>query len=137
MFRIIYISTGSGRVTQAGLQELLEQSREKNARLGITGLLLYKEGSFMQIIEGQREHVEDLYDSIRVDSRHRDVITLVSGPLEERRFPDWSMAFRRLEANEKLPGVNLLLEQPWDQAAASRFAEDIRGYIRTFMAVNG
>lgn len=76
---------------------LLEQSREKNLRLGITGMLLYKEQNFMQMLEGKEQDVLALYDTIRKDDRHKDVVTLKTGNIKERNFKNWSMGFRNMD----------------------------------------
>ena len=64
MFRLIYVSTAVRLLNKDELVEILNVSREKNARLNITGLLLYKDGNFMQLLEGRKEDVLALYDVI-------------------------------------------------------------------------
>ena len=78
----------------AELSELLTQAREKNGRLGVTGMLLYRLGAFLQLLEGEPETLQRLYKTIRADARHRNVVTLLDDPTEERNFADWSMGFR-------------------------------------------
>lgn len=78
---------------QAELSLLLAQSREKNAKTNITGILMYADGTFIQALEGERKDVDDLYEVIQRDIRHKNVIEIVSGFEEKRTFPDWLMAF--------------------------------------------
>jgi hypothetical protein len=78
---------------QAELSTLLAQSREKNAKTNITGILMYADGTFIQALEGEQKDVDDLYEVIQRDTRHKNVIEIVSGFEEKRTFPDWLMAF--------------------------------------------
>ena len=112
MFTIVYASLASTPFSNAELLKWLPAFREKNARLGVTGLLLYQDGAFMQALEGAEPTVRELFAVIRADARHHQVVTLLSGPVSERRFPDWSMGFAIGEANAglKVPGYDSFLE---------------------------
>jgi hypothetical protein len=78
---------------QAELAALLAQSREKNSKINVTGILMYADGTFIQALEGEQKDVDDLYEVIQRDIRHKNVIEIVSGYEEKRTFPDWLMAF--------------------------------------------
>ena len=75
------------------IQELLDSARRKNSRRGLTGALLFNRGCFAQILEGARDAVECTFESIMQDERHTGVTVLSYGPIEERVFGHWSMAF--------------------------------------------
>lgn len=106
MYQLIYLSTATHNMEDAALMALLNQSREKNRILEVTGALLYFEGKFMQLIEGSKTDIKSLYNVIRNDKRHSDVITVVEEEVGERLFPDWSMAFRATSMKQikKMPG---------------------------------
>ena len=108
MFTLVYSSIAVKPLSGSELLDLLEQSRDKNLRLEVTGLLLYKEGSFMQALEGDEEVVRALYATIRKDRRHHHVLTLLATPVAARQFPDWSMGFKNLGdvQAEAVPGYN-------------------------------
>jgi hypothetical protein len=75
------------------LMKILEASRTRNAEAGVTGALLFIEQRFVQILEGERDAVEDTFERIRGDSRHT-AVTLIGRRKESRRlFGAWSMAF--------------------------------------------
>lgn len=114
MFFLVYASSAVLPFSRSDLEELLATSRENNARAGITGMLLYKDGNFMQVLEGDEEAVRTLYDRIALDPRHRGEITLQQGFTEERQFPDWSMGFRDLHSPEthSIPGYSEFLNTP-------------------------
>ena len=101
-------------MTRADLMKLLKQSRNKNERLGVTGLLLYDHGTFMQILEGSKETVLGMMQQIEVDSRHQGVKTLEMRKLAKRYYPNWSMAFLDPSAPElsRVPGYSRYLEKP-------------------------
>jgi Sensors of blue-light using FAD len=100
MYHIVYKSRAAGLPTIADLRRLLLQSSANNTRLGITGLLLYAEGYYMQVLEGDAAAVQQLYASIQADSRHTCVETLSEGAIKERIFQNWSMAFQTLPGED-------------------------------------
>jgi Sensors of blue-light using FAD len=114
LFQIIYLSSATALLTRDELLDLLEKGRRRNAKIGITGLLLYKDGNMMHALEGEEETVRALYKKICRDRRHRRIIPLIQEPIRERQFPDWSMAFRDLDAADgrDIPGYNEFLNTP-------------------------
>jgi hypothetical protein len=93
VYSLVYVSRVAPHVTSQGLLDLMEASRTANEAAGITGLLLYSGGGFLQVLEGEREDVELLYASIENDPRHGEVTLVRAREQTEREFPDWSMAF--------------------------------------------
>jgi hypothetical protein len=91
--RLVYRSKATHKLGSLHLFNLLSLCREKNKRLGITGHLLYTEEIFVQCIEGPAASIEDLWESLLRDERHFDIEVISRGPVQERRFADWSMAF--------------------------------------------
>jgi len=100
MFYIIYASDATKPFSSSELLALLTKSRENNSRLGITGMLLYKAGAFMQVLEGEESEVQKLYKKIKQDSRHSNVMVLDEGTHEVSEFKEWSMGFKNLEEKE-------------------------------------
>jgi hypothetical protein len=97
-YHVLYRSRATYTPTETDLQTLLEQSRTYNAQEQITGLLLYNDGQFVQLVEGPEAVVRSLYAQIRADPRHTQVVTLSEGPAPQRWFADWHMAFGHLDA---------------------------------------
>jgi hypothetical protein len=93
---------------------MLKEANENNTKSGITGMLLYKDGQFMQVLEGPEEAVRATFRRIDKDPRHHGVMVLLKGPVEERRFPGWSMAFRDLNLpdHQEVPGFSEFLNTP-------------------------
>jgi hypothetical protein len=97
MFHLAYFSSATQALSRQELLELLETSRRRNHDLAVTGLLLYQEGHFLQVLEGQEPVVRGLYHRIGKDGRHHGVVTVFEEPLSGREFPNWSMGFRDLD----------------------------------------
>jgi len=71
MFSLIYVSSAVTEFSKSELVDLLESCHANNANLGVTGMLLYKDGNFMQALEGNEDVVRGLHAKIALDPRHR------------------------------------------------------------------
>ena len=94
MYFIIYSSYSALTFNDEDINSLLHQSRERNQKLGVTGMLLFFDEKFIQLIEGNKSEVKMLYHNILEDSRHRNVVILKQGDIDDRFFPHWSMGFK-------------------------------------------
>jgi hypothetical protein len=115
MFFLVYVNSATRPFSGEDLRVLLETCRKNNAELGVTGMLLYKDGNFMQVLEGEDEgSVRGLYGRIAADPRYGGEITLQQGVAEGRQFPDWSMGFGNLDSPEARadPGYSEFLNAP-------------------------
>ena len=103
---VAYSSRATQDFSDADLVELLRISRDNNAKLGLTGVLLYRDGGFLQYLEGPTAAVEDRIAIIAADSRHDDFQIRLRQSMGARLFPRWSMGFERAtdEAAEEIPG---------------------------------
>lgn len=97
LFHLIYVSTEAWPMSEDDLVSLLKQSRARNERLRITGMLLYKGGFFMQVLEGEEAHVLEVFADIETDIRHKRVFKIVSEYIQHRDFPDWTMGFTNID----------------------------------------
>lgn len=89
---LIYTSRAVASLTAAELDSLAQLAQQRNEELGITGVLLYGGGRFLQLLEGQTNAVESLYfDKIVHDKRHTECTVLYQAPCESRLLPDWHM----------------------------------------------
>lgn len=96
LIMLSYTSIASHLMTHEELIQLLQQARKNNQSNGITGMLLYMEGCFFQVLEGERSTVEALYFKIGQDKRHHHVIKLLEEPIMSRGFDVWSMGYRHV-----------------------------------------
>lgn len=94
IFLLSYVSTGCDGLRFEHIKEILEVSNQRNKDTGITGILVYCNKHFFQILEGEKEVVESLFSKISIDPRHDNVIKLQSTFVEKRQFEKWNMAFK-------------------------------------------
>ena len=90
LVRLLYASRAVDPTPEA-IETILSQSRHSNPTCGITGILCYGGGIFLQAIEGGRMAVSELYGHIQKDKRHKDVVLLHYEEIMERRFGGWTM----------------------------------------------
>ncbi|MCK2022753.1 BLUF domain-containing protein [Microbacterium sp. kSW2-24] len=95
---VVYCSTATKPLSDGELADLLIISRRHNDARDITGLLLYRDGEFVQILEGDRYDVDQTMARINADPRHTDVRVLLEEPLHTRRFADWTMGYQPMIA---------------------------------------
>ncbi|GAB2850291.1 BLUF domain-containing protein [Hymenobacter ruber] len=109
MIHIVYMSRAVRPLSDQDLQVLLDQCRRDNAARNVTGVLFYSHGNIAQLIEGEKEVLEPLFEVISRDGRHSNVVKLVDKPISARSFEDWSMAFHPIEPSgfEALQGFLL------------------------------
>ena len=113
MFQIVYISYSANKFDPngtEGIDSILEVARQYNQTKAVTGMLLYKGGIFLQILEGERAEIERLYGKIALDLRHEGLKILVKQDISERIFNDWSMAYKKIDEPD-LNIINTIL--PW------------------------
>jgi diguanylate cyclase (GGDEF)-like protein len=97
LYSLLYVSQAARPMDESELEALLAEARESNRAQGITGFLIYFNGSFMQIIEGQRLRIQALVERIRRDPRHQGLRIVFEGGIPQRAFVGWSMGFRDME----------------------------------------
>ncbi|GAC96740.1 hypothetical protein PHSY_004324 [Pseudozyma hubeiensis SY62] len=98
LIQVVYTSSARSRLMSIDeVKSILRASRANNTAKGITGLLLYRDGSFAQFLEGPAHAVDSLYDTIERDQRHHGVIRVLRQSVTKRDFRQWSMAFRDLD----------------------------------------
>jgi hypothetical protein len=100
LMHCIYASAAIRQFETAELTALLQGAREHNDRAGLTGMLLYTEGSFFQALEGAPDAVEALYARIELDKRHKQVTRIVAEAIPSRSFADWTMGFSQVSRKE-------------------------------------
>lgn len=93
MFQLIYSSRGSKPYSAGELRKLLAISRRNNLRVDVTGMLLYHEGTFLQVLEGEEQDVIKVFERIQQDERHEEILLLQRKEIEERSFDGWEMGF--------------------------------------------
>jgi hypothetical protein len=126
--RLIYLSRATGPITEDDLDQILEASRRNNGAVGISGLLLYHDGTFLQCLEGEKPDVLATLSRIHVDKRHRGIRVILDQEEEHRLFPDWEMGFQPTQTDKQRDGfVNLR-----DKAESPTASQAINDLIATY-----
>ncbi len=105
---LMYVSYAVTPLSDADLEKLLQTCRINNKKLGVTGMLMYIDGKFIQVLEGKRDVINRLYDQIVTDRRHKKISKIIEGKSSKRNFPDWNMGFKSMSGRdfESLAGFN-------------------------------
>ena len=113
MLQMIYTSEAKTKFSSAELQELLLIARRNNDRDAITGMLLYEDGTFLQVLEGENEVVEATYQRIAADKRHHKIMLIARFEVDHRSFHDWEMGFFDASGGKllQLPGYSNFLSK--------------------------
>jgi uncharacterized membrane protein (DUF373 family) len=121
-------------MTQDDLEGILRTSRENNARLGITGMLLYGNNTFVQILEGEEKAVNELIDRIKRDSRHTDFQMLKKKTIDRREYADWSMDFKQVSGKEfqAVKGLEQLVEKDFNRTFLESHASIVESLMEHF-----
>ena len=93
MYQLIYISSATHQISKAEFEELAAHALKKNTEMGITGTLAFKDGNFMQVIEGEQEAIAHLFAQIKEDSRHTLVSIIQEGSISAREYGGWISSF--------------------------------------------
>ena len=123
---LVYVSSAVRLLSLGEITYLLKRARERNSEYGITGVLLYDGGNFMQYLEGPEASLDVIYRIIQADGQHTGIILLSREAIEERQFGDWSMGFQTSEFEGYVgsPGerrlIDTILELPRDNPSSAR-----------------
>jgi len=112
MIRLLYISSAVKPMNDDQLLVLLQECRHSNSKEGITGMLLYCGESFIQVLEGEEEDIDELFKVIKKDPRHTNVTVLEKKEISERKFANWSMGFKSISDEDlrDVKGLNNFFE---------------------------
>jgi uncharacterized membrane protein (DUF373 family) len=113
MLQLSYISTATRSMTAEDLTDILRVARARNADRGITGMLLYSNRTFVQVLEGEEDELNALLEVIKRDSRHTALRVLERKRIDRREYADWTMGFKRLGREDlaEVPGINRFFDE--------------------------
>jgi len=133
MYYLVYVSYAVKPLTEVGLRNLLVHCRDNNTANGITGILIYIDGKFVQILEGSKEQVKSLFENISTDRRHHKVSRILEGSIEERNFPNFSMGFETIDTETftKLSGFKDI-EEFFDYPNVQHWNHPAMNFLRIF-----
>jgi hypothetical protein len=98
--QLVYVSMRGSNCNETEIEKILIHSRKSNLHLDISGVLLYTDSKFLQLLEGEAKTVMNLYKSINLDVRHGQVKLVSVTPIKERSFSSWQMGARKITGSE-------------------------------------
>ena len=128
---ICYMSDSRDYESLENLEALYSKAKENNAKHDITGILIYHNGNFLQVLEGQRDHVDYAYEKIRLDSRHKNILKVINIEVEQRIFEDYNFGFTVIDSNKEFGELYDYLE--WLKNAENKFANKVITMVENFI----
>lgn len=128
MFRLVYSSRSHEDMSPAAMTAIVRHARQRNTAAGITGLLLYHQRQFLQVIEGERSVVEACFDRIKGDVRHEQIVVLSQCDAASKFFTNWFLAYEALDHLPLLTKDHIIsLQQLHNRLEDLRGVETSRG----------
>jgi hypothetical protein len=110
LYCLVYTSVSTQRMSDNELKDMLKISRKRNEASGITGMLLYLDPFFIQVLEGEDTVISQLFDRIKKDPRHHKASPIYKESIQERYFKNWTMGFEQING-EKIEGFSDALQK--------------------------
>ena len=101
LYTLCYVSSSNDNLSAKDLEHLFKVNKRNNTDLDVSGILIYNNGNFLQILEGDEKKVKSLFKKIQGDSRHNNLITLINNSIDERIFHDYDSGFIHFEDPKK------------------------------------
>ncbi len=97
---LVYVSVSKKECTDEEIDKILASCKKNNPKLDITGVLLYSKTHFLQYLEGDYKEISGLYEKIKSDVRHKNVVLITTGKINERTFPSWEMGSKKIDEDK-------------------------------------
>lgn len=94
--QLVYVSNRKSTCTQEEIDKIVDSCKKNNPQLNITGVLLYSDTKFIQLVEGEAKVITELYDKIKKDPRHSNPIMISYNAIKEKAFPSWHMGTKQM-----------------------------------------
>ncbi|WP_435416445.1 BLUF domain-containing protein [Polaribacter aestuariivivens] len=127
MYQLNYHSISKSELNYNELNHILENAIENNSSKNITGCLVYHNNRFVQILEGNKSDVVQIFEKIKLDQRHHSVTLLWENDIDRRFFPEWNMAYHQPKNSNLIQFINNLL-------LLSEFSDKTTGSLLSFWA---
>lgn len=129
---VCYLSDSVEHNTMDELKILYEKAKENNRVNNITGVLIYKDRNFLQVLEGEEHHVDQTFKRIKKDKRHKNIFEIINSEIEERIFEDYNFGFTIVNNNEELKNLYQYLD--WLKEADSSHANKVVRMVENFVS---
>ncbi len=138
LWTLAYYSSARRDWSASDLRHIAETAASRNAEHGVTGVLVHWDGSYFQVLEGDRDKLQKIYENhILPDSRHFGLVVVIDGPIADRSFSEWRMAAYGLEGDEKIVAFKTLIDEAADKLKATHAGESkTLKLLQSFIATN-
>lgn len=130
--RLVYLSHATREMFDEDLEDILVKSRQNNGRDGISGLLLFHDGTFFQCLEGDDSALMETLTRIHLDKRHRGVRVIDDINVEDRLFPNWEMGFEPRLNSPQTEGFVELRSKVEGGYSDESLNQKISDFLKTF-----
>lgn len=137
LYKVMYISSATQDMGAKELEAMMVKCRQKNAFFDITGYMVYHEGNVIQLLEGNRTSVDYIYNTIKLDSRHQNIIELCTAPIEKRAFANWQMGFKKIDRDQihKVNTIQDLFQGELSLTQLDQFCSRAGLFFETYLKV--
>lgn len=129
---LCYVSSCKDTLTAKDLEHLFLVNKRNNTEHGVSGILIYNNGNFLQILEGAEDTVKNIFKKIKRDSRHRNLITLINNSIDERIFHDYESGFIHFEDPKKRKELRNYIS--WLKEAEIKNVDKVVRIVENFIA---
>ncbi|XCF07113.1 BLUF domain-containing protein [Tamlana crocina] len=129
---VCYLSDSVEHNTMDELKTLYEKAKENNRANNITGVLIYKDRNFLQVLEGEEHHVDQTFKRIEKDKRHKNIFEIINSEIEERIFEDYNFGFTIVNNSEELKNLYQYLD--WLKEADSSHVNKVVKMVENFVS---
>ncbi|WP_179339555.1 BLUF domain-containing protein [Winogradskyella ludwigii] len=131
-YSVIYQSKAQDNFSPKDIELMLIKAKRKNKKHKITGCIVYSGNKFIQMIQGPKQEITDLYKDIKADNRHFSVITLLEKASKEKIWSDWSMAMLNFSGGSKqVMSSRILLESYFETANKAEKKSEVFEVLRS------
>lgn len=137
VYQLIYTSSATPELDDFMLREIAQTSSYNNQELGITGLLLFHDGSIMQVLEGDEMSVYSLYGKVKQDSRHTGCMILNVRTAKQREFSNWFMGYKNVSGRVNGDALFSLTKENLARIMPTSPSQELRTLTQTYAKVSG
>jgi Sensors of blue-light using FAD len=134
--QVLYVSSATRPISDSDVNQILTTARRENAKVGVTGMLLFCDNSFLQILEGPGDDVDAILSRIAKDPRHAHLRVLVRDQKPVRSFADWSMGFEKVEPNGPAGTTFKISQNAVEGRMTDAESRKLRLFIENFYHIN-
>ncbi|NMH88476.1 BLUF domain-containing protein [Flavivirga algicola] len=129
---ICYISDSCQEESLNSLKVLYSKAKKNNSKYNITGILIYSNANFLQVLEGDQKSVDATFKRISLDTRHRNIFKVINIDIQQRIFEDYNFGFTIINDNNELNRLYEYLE--WLRKADNTLANKVVNMVENFIA---